>query len=63
MQAMQVMTNAYGQWDIICPHKWGARLGTESVVSPIIGNRHVELTLEQAMKAQWGSRCIILHFL
>jgi hypothetical protein len=51
---MQVMTNACDQWDIICGHKWGASLGTESAVSPIIGNRRVELTLEQAMNAQGG---------
>jgi hypothetical protein len=57
------MTNACDQWDIICGHKWGASLGTESAVSPITGNRRVELTLEKAMNAQMGSSCIVLLFL
>jgi len=57
------MTKACDQWDIICVHKWGASLGTESAVSPINGNRHVQITLEQSMKAQRGSRCTVLFFL
>jgi hypothetical protein len=60
---MQVMTNACDQWGTICGHKWGEILGTESAVSPIIGNRHVQLNLEQAMKAQRGSKYIVLLFL